>query len=161
MAAPDQPHRPPLSPAEATEAIESIRRSRSLPSPVDRGPARDARRDDIAAVTRTLENLQTRRARRQRERSITPLLQQLDREATLRRKRFGQLVELWVALLPREIAERTTFTMLRGGSLSVEADSASVAYEVNRRLRSGLLAELRRGYTGTLTRVMVSVAGRR
>ena len=69
----------------------------------------------------------------------------------------GALVDLWTSLVPPEVASRTEIIAMRGSILNVRADSSSVAFDLDRRLRSGLLAALRERSATTLTRVKVTV----
>lgn len=104
--------------------------------------------------------MQALRARRGRDVSIDKLIESMKTQADRQHRKMGDLIELWTELLPAELVEATALIGLRGGVLSVAADSASVSYELDRRLREGLLAALRSRYRGTLTRVKVQLASR-
>lgn len=109
-------------------------------------------------AARAIERLREYRVRRKPDLSVTPMIEAIARRSTRAEKRLGQLVDLWEAGIPPEIAAHTRLKSLRGGVLHATADSAAVAYELDRLLREGLLATLRKSYNGPLSRVRVTVA---
>ena len=114
----------------------------------------DAPMSDAAHEIRRLQSL---RGRRDKDLSIAGIIDSVQEQAIRTNKRLGELIELWDELVPAPIAEATTLIGLRGGVLRVAADSSAVAYELDRHLREGLLAELRGRYRGTLARVKVQL----
>ena len=78
------------------------------------------------------------------------------RTASRTQRRLATIIELWEAVIPSELAAHTSVTGLRGGVLFVRVDSASVAYELDRRLRDGLEQVLRSKFPSTLVRIRVS-----
>jgi hypothetical protein len=109
-----------------------------------------------AAMSRAIDELQRiqqHRNQRARDISIVSAVQGVAREASRHHKKLGQLSELWEQLLPPAIACRTSFSSLRAGTLYVIADSSAVAFELDRVLRAGVLAELRKRFDGTLVSV--------
>ena len=108
-------------------------------------------------MLRQIAKLQGWRGRRAAELSIQPMIARLQDQAGESQRRLGDLVTLWSALLPAELLERTVITSLRSGVMRVTVDSAATAFEIDRLLRSGLEADLRRGFRGTLTRVRTTV----
>ena len=108
-------------------------------------------------VAHEIERLREHRARPGRNLSIAAMIEATRKRSERARRQLGQLIELWHSFVPAEIADRTTLTALRGGVLHVTVDSSAVAYELDRLLREGLLAQLRSAYRGTLTRVKACV----
>lgn len=106
-----------------------------------------------------IERLRRWRGARHPDPSIAPLIAATAREAARRQQRLGAFIELWEALVPARLAERTRVIALRGGVVHVAADSSSTAWELDRALRGGLEAQLRARYPATLTRVRVGVGG--
>ena len=109
----------------------------------------------MADSLRDLQRLRELRQRPQRDLSITSLIESQKRSARKAQQQIGELAELWTELLPESLHARTTLLGMRGGVLQVAADSSSVAFELDRRLREGLLHSLRNRYSNTLTRVKV------
>jgi hypothetical protein len=105
-----------------------------------------------------IRRLQQLRGRAGRDLGIGPLIESVQQHAERHHKRLGELIELWTAMVPAELVAATSLLGLRGGVLSVAADSSSIAFELDRRLREGLLADLRRAYRGSLSRIKVQVA---
>jgi hypothetical protein len=106
---------------------------------------------------RRIEQLQKFRGRRERDISIENIVRQTAQGATRTHQKLGQLIDLWGQVIPDDIASRTRITALRGGVVHVEADSASDRFELDRLLREGAEAELRRRYRGTLVGVRVKI----
>ncbi len=105
------------------------------------------------------EQIAQRRERRIRKPpplSIAREVTAVARHASRTLRRLATIIELWDAVIPSELAARTSITGLRGGVLFVRADSASVAYELDRRLRDGLEQALRSKFPSTLVRIRVS-----
>ena len=109
-------------------------------------------------AAREIQRLGASRARFARELSIAAILTATRKQATDVHRRLGELIELWEELVPQEIAAHTTLAALKGGVLHVTVDSSSIAYELDRLLREGLVITLRRRYRSTLTRVKVSLS---
>lgn len=105
-----------------------------------------------------LQRICANRARR--ERILTPhaIIDRVEQDAERTRKKLGHLIELWLDVMPSEVSAHTGLIALRRGVLHVHADSASVRYEVDRLLREGAEAELRRRFRGTLRGVKVGCA---
>ncbi|MHC5002350.1 MAG: DciA family protein [Planctomycetota bacterium] len=102
---------------------------------------------------RQLEQLRERRARPERDLSIRSMVQATADALRRTERGLGELIEHWQAVVPPDLAARSSLAALRGGVLEVRVDSASVRYELDRVLRSGGLRELQRRYRGTLVRV--------
>lgn len=105
-----------------------------------------------------IERLRELRQRPQRDLSIASIIRRTADAAQKSQKRLGSIIELWEALVPRELAARTRLEHIRGGLLHVSVDSSATAYELDRLLREGLERELRSQYRGTLMRVRVRVS---
>lgn len=71
--------------------------------------------------------------------------------------RLGQLMDLWLVLVPESLAEQTRLTAYRGGRLYVDVESAAARFELDRLLRNGLEATLRQRFTGTLSGVRLRI----
>ena len=111
----------------------------------------------LEQATREIEKLRQHRAWKVRDQSIGPIVLSTQKQAARIQRKLGALIELWESLVPPDLAARTRITGLRGGVAYVVADSASVGYELDRRLREGLLLSLRSSYRSTLTRVRVTI----
>jgi len=80
------------------------------------------------------------------------------REVAEPRRRLEGIAEIWTDLLPGPLLARTALLGFSGQVLTVAVDSASTGYELDRRLRAGLLRSLQRADTrGTIRRVRVRV----
>lgn len=110
-------------------------------------------RDPIRQIEFFRENRQSR----QRDLSIRSLIENTADSAKRSHRKLGALIDLWEQLVPHELAEHTTLTALRGGTLHVTVDSSAAAYELDRALRGGLEQQIRGQYRGTLLRVRVKV----
>jgi hypothetical protein len=109
-------------------------------------------------AAREIARLGASRARFARELSIAAIITATRNQAADVHRKLGELIELWEELVPQEVAAHTALTALKGGVLHVTVDSSSIAYELDRLLREGLVIALRTRYRGTLTRVKVSLA---
>jgi hypothetical protein len=109
-------------------------------------------------AAREIERLRAMRARRTKDLAITGIVAATRKQAADVHRRLGELIELWDALVPAEIADHTRLTALRGGVLHVAVDSSAIAYELDRLLREGLLVTLRQRHRRTLARVKVTLA---
>jgi phage-related tail protein len=147
---------------EVVRQIEALRRERGsgvASAPAPREPV--VAEKDIAAdeAQSSIDQLRATRSRPGRDTSIRELVASTDRRAAGVQRRLGALVKLWETHVPEAIVARTRLAGLRGGVLQVKADTSSVAYELDRLLREGLLATLRREHDGPLARVRITVTG--
>jgi hypothetical protein len=110
---------------------------------------------DPARVVEELERVLRYRRRWTPDPTIQPLLQTTREQAERTNRKLGRLIELWQELVPAEVESRTSLVALRGGVLHVQVETAALIYELDRLLREGLEIELRRRFTGTLSRVKV------
>lgn len=106
---------------------------------------------------RAINRLREHRARRDRDLSIVPLVEAIGRHTAKVNRQLGAMIALWETEVPSELSARTELTALRGGVLHARVDSSAIAYELDRRLREGLLTRLRSQYAGPLSRVRLSV----
>ena len=136
---------------------DAVRQTATHRDPVATTPPPDHAPPDVAWAAQQIERIRSRRARRMVDVRIGKLIQTTGKHAATVQRRLGDLIQLWETHVPPDLASRTTLTALRGGILHVTADSAPVAYELDRLLRGGLLAALRANFTGTLARVKVRV----
>jgi hypothetical protein len=104
-----------------------------------------------------IQRLQAWRGRRGGESAIADFVSRVAEDTRRAHRRLGNLADLWQQLLPPEIVQCTALTGMRGGVLHVAADSAAVAFQLDRLLRGGIESELRHGYGGTLTRIRIRV----
>ena len=112
----------------------------------------------VAALDRHVARLRAARDYRWGDPSLTAALQRTQKQAASVQRRLGRIIELWNELLPADLVEHTSVRALRGGNLHVTVDSAALVYELDRRLREGLLTELRARFTNNLHRVRFTVA---
>jgi hypothetical protein len=142
---------------DTARAIQAIRAARGIRPPAP-PPAAPTSERASAAVTaaREIERMQRLRGRRDPAVGVADLVRTMQRAGDRVHRRLGSLIDLWSDVVPPHLAEHTSIAGLRGGILHVRAESAPVAFEIDRLLREGLLAELRRRYDGTLARVRVT-----
>ena len=84
-------------------------------------------------------------------------ISRIQREAKRTHRHMGDFIEHWQTMLPEEIVTRTSIEGVRGGAIQVRADSAAVSFELDRLLREGLLASLRRACSITVADVKIRV----
>lgn len=104
-----------------------------------------------------IKQLQAWRGRKPRDLSIAALMEAAVEDAAKTHKKLGELIELWRELLPEEVASQTVLTGFRSGVLQVKVDSSATMFEVDRLLRGGVEAELRRRFRGSLSRVRTRI----
>lgn len=102
-----------------------------------------------------LDRLRTYRARQERETSINETVQSVRKGLRKGNKASSSLIEAWDAAVPSHIANQATIVSMRNGVLDVLTDGASIAYQLNRLVRSGLLRELQKATKGTLRKIRV------
>ncbi|MEM1108675.1 MAG: DciA family protein [Planctomycetota bacterium] len=107
---------------------------------------------DQQAARRHVEALRDRRVRPEPDRSLGFLADQFKRDVARPFKQLGDLAALWEELLPADVVAGTRLESLQRGVLSVAVDSSARLYEVDRRLREGLEAELITRHKGTAFR---------
>ena len=100
-----------------------------------------------------LARLAPYRRRRDFDPSIDGILDSTVKKAKRDEKRFSSFSEAWAQLVPAEILSCSRLAGSRGSSITIEVDSSSAKYELDRLLRTGLEADLRRLYNGPLTKV--------
>jgi hypothetical protein len=154
---------------ELARQIEALREQPSLPhssaidaenarASTERGTLGEASPQLPQRAAREIDRLRAARAWRTKDLAITDIVAAAQRQATEVYRRLGELIELWEAHVPEEIAAHTRLTAVRGGVLHVAVDSSAIAYELDRFLREGLLLTLRQQHRRTLTRVKVTLA---
>ena len=111
----------------------------------------------IADCGHQLEQLQAWRRRPQRAHAIVDGIDSFDRRARQLQRRLGRFVEAWEASLPPRLHQRTCVQGVRGGVANVTVDSSAISFEIDRRLREGLLQDLRGTCGATLVRVRLRV----
>lgn len=108
-----------------------------------------------ARAAARIELLRQRNRRVERDYAITGLLEGMRREASRSRKSSGKFVDAWEAVIPTKFARESRVKGISGGVARVTVPSPAVQFELDRLLRTGLLAELRAGYGGLLRRVRI------
>jgi hypothetical protein len=106
-----------------------------------------------------LERLRKNRARPGREMAVGAMIASIAKNARQTHKKHGEFIGLWEKLVPSDLAAQTSIVSLRGGIVQVRVDSSAASFEIDRLLRTGLLAQLRSEFSGTLMRVKVKVGG--
>ena len=104
-----------------------------------------------------LEKLQQWRCRPLRARAIGDSIASIDRRARQLQRRIGEFAGAWKQSLPEALHERTCVKGIHGGVADVLVASSAICFELDRRLREGLLDELRASCRGTLVRVRLKV----
>jgi hypothetical protein len=105
-----------------------------------------------------LERLRKWRARPALDTSINEVVHIMRKGLRRGNRQSTSLVEAWDEFVPSHIARQATIVSLRNGVLEVVTDGASVAYQLNRLIRSGLLRDLQRASKGTLKKIKVKTA---
>ena len=93
------------------------------------------------------------RRRRDFNPSIGEIVESTRKRAARDEKRFSSFSEAWERLVPSEILACSRLGGTRGSTITIEVESSSAKYELDRLLRTGLEDNLRRLYTGPLTRI--------
>jgi hypothetical protein len=109
------------------------------------------------ATFRQLEQLQQWRCRPIRARGISAGIEAIDRRARLLQRRIGRFVEIWERVLPDALHQRTRVVAVRGGVAEVMVASSAIRFELDRRLRAGLLDTLRSQCGATLSSVRLRI----
>ncbi len=114
--------------------------------------------DSMSAVPPTaqhIEDLRQWRVRKSRTKSMDDLMPALARQWRQTERRAGAFADAWSTCVPPHIASNCRVEHMRGGVARVKAGSAATAFQLDRLLRSGLLATLRSACEVTLTKVEV------
>ena len=132
--------------------------------PMDQpSPSTDARSDPreqgSAFAESSIEQLRRHRCRPERNLEISGLVDQFRREAGRARRGAGTFLDAWEAVVPPEIAASTRVRGIRGGVARVGVLDAATSYDLDQRLRNGLLAELRLAFQSPLRRVKLEIDG--
>ncbi|MCH2145030.1 MAG: DUF721 domain-containing protein [Phycisphaerales bacterium] len=93
------------------------------------------------------------RRRRDFNPSIGEIIESTKKKAVRDEKRFSSFSQAWEQLVPAEILACSRLSSTRGTTITIEVDSSPAKYELDRLLRTGLEANLRRLYSGPLTRI--------
>jgi len=89
-----------------------------------------------------LDGLRDRRNRKDPDLSLGFMVGQFKREVQKPYEQLGKLAEIWLELVPSELAEHTRLMGLTRGVLRVAVDSSGRLYELDRLLRDGVFDEL-------------------
>ena len=95
------------------------------------------------ALLRTRQIIERRR-RREPDLTITRMVGELGRQAKRDAERSGRVAEAWRAAMPAELVEASWIESSTSVQILVGVESAPAAYAIDRALRSGALATLRR-----------------
>lgn len=94
--------------------------------------------------------------------SLGFIAEQFKREVAKPYKQLGDLAELWRALVPTALVERSRLVGLSHGTLHVEVDNPASHFEIDRLLRGGLQKQLIQSHRGpAIRKVSIKVVGRR
>lgn len=107
-----------------------------------------------------IQDLRAWRQRRGRDQRIGQIIDSMASALEESHRRGGAFVEVWEERLPARLHARTRVISVSRGIAHVAVEGASVRYEVDRLLRSGLLGSLKSSFNGTLYKVRLSVASR-
>jgi hypothetical protein len=116
------------------------------------GPPSQPDREALARLAK----LQQWRGPRRPPAEIAALVEPIGHSARRTERRIGNVVDIWLAFVPPELAQQTIISGFRAGTLHVTAASAAVRFELDRQLREGLLGQMRRAFPGTLSQVRIS-----
>lgn len=107
----------------------------------------------------SIEQLRRHRCRPERNLEIGGMVDQFRREASRARRGAGSFLDAWESVVPPEIAATTRVRGIRAGVARVGVLDAATSYDLDRRLREGLLAELRLAFQAPLRRVKLEIDG--
>lgn len=105
-----------------------------------------------------LRRLAPYRRRRDRDCTISDLVDSTRKTARKTQTRTGAFTEAWERLVPEELSMACRLGEFRGGVITILVESSSAKYQLDNLLRSGLEVDLRREYPGPLTRVKTRLA---
>ena len=111
----------------------------------------------VSSAAFEIEKLRKHRVRGERDQSLSEFLGMTAAETRRKQTKLGRLIELWQELVPAPLVDRTAIAGFHGGVMTVEVDSASTAFHIDRLLRGGLLDELRRRFSATLVKVRTRI----
>ena len=104
-----------------------------------------------------IQQLRKHRVRPERDESLGPIMANTSDQTRRTQSKLGRLIDLWQQLVPPALTDRTALVGFHNGTLTVEVDSASTAFQIDRLLRGGLTDELRRRFNGSLAKVRTRV----
>jgi len=104
-----------------------------------------------------LHKLQTYRVRPGRARDISSDIERVQTDADRTHAQLGPAIDAWMSAVPPSLHARSQVTGMRGGIMTVRADSSAVRYELDAMLRNGLLQALRSSLRAPLNRVKVQI----
>ena len=110
-----------------------------------------------APVADHIHKLQGWRVPRERSKPLSEAIENLQHNALRAQRQLGSFIDAWDEIIPESISRHTMVEAKRGGTVHVNARSASIAFELDRQLREGLLKELRTACQGTIANVRVRV----
>jgi len=106
---------------------------------------------------RQIEQLRRLRCRRRPDLAIDGVIAETRRRSEERQRRLGELISVWNAVVPHDLAQQATIDGLRRGVLHVSVGSSPASYALDRAMREGLLDELRSRFGATLLRVKIGL----
>ncbi|MEL6499379.1 MAG: DciA family protein [Planctomycetota bacterium] len=104
---------------------------------LDRRAVRDARTPASARI----DKLRARRTWTDKATPIGASLESIRRELKLRDQTIGPAAEAWNAVMPKELADRSTIVSVKRGTLTVRIPDSASRFAADRLLRAG--AEIR------------------
>ena len=104
-----------------------------------------------------LEQLKEWRGPRDRPSIYRGAVDRIQREARRTNRHLGDFIEHWQSMLPPDVARHTSVDSIRGGTIHVRVANSAAAFEVDRLLREGVLAKLRRACSITIADIKVRV----
>ncbi len=107
-----------------------------------------------------LDGLRDRRNRKDPDLSLGFMTEQFKREVQKPYEQLGALAEIWLELVPTELAEHTRLMGLTRGVLRVAVESSGRLYELDRLLRGGVFDELVTRHKGKALRRVVLKIGK-
>lgn len=96
------------------------------------------------------------RHRRHRTSDLSFVQAMFDKQIARPHKQVGQLAELWNQFVPTELVERTRLDRYSRQVLHVTVADSATSYRLDRALRAGLLAQIRREFAGNLRSIKLT-----
>lgn len=103
------------------------------------------------------EQIDLLRKYRERDNSITEVVQSFEDRANQAQRKMGSFIDVWSQIVPKDLETQSRVVGLRGGIAHVVCQSSAAKFELDRALREGLEHELRSAYSSTLVKVKVTL----
>tara|TARA_B100001750_G_C15403217_1_gene543721 strand:- start:265 stop:660 length:396 start_codon:yes stop_codon:yes gene_type:complete len=111
----------------------------------------------VSSPDRQLKNLRKWRGRKDRDISIASSIIELERNLKKSNRQLSQIADIWKSEVPCHIYENTHPISLQKGVLEIAVNGSSIAYQLQRLIRNGLLDSLQTKVTKPLRKIKVTL----